>query len=660
MVGVTRSYFFLSSSRRMLIAAFGVLALASAGLAPEHAHSQVQAARGDREAAYSFVFQDADVGQAAREVFEAIGVSYTIDPSASGRISFRIEQRLSKAQLLQAFEAALAANDIALVRNGETLLVTAKTRARSAATMRSLGDGPRSLGYEIVAVPLSFVSPTEVAKALDAISGKGLVLHANDSLGLIVLGGGGQELKSALDTLQLLDQSSLREARLRWFDLGNAAASTVAAELETMIKASGVSGLSVVPLKRLNGILVFGRTDKALNDITPWVYRLDAPTKDTATSLWVYHPRNTSAEALGKTLNSVLGGQNAFEQTTTTSRNIGSPLAGSGQTSLNAGETATLAGTATTATGGGSVLGSSGEENVRAAVDKDTNTLLISAPAWRWVQIQKTLAELDKPQSQVLIEASVLEVTLGDNFKFGVDWRVFGNDHHIQAGNTSSDGGLIGPTYPGFSITFLDTDVQAAINALGARTSVEVVSAPKIITLDNRTARLQVGDQVPIVTQSSQSTQNPNAPILNNVDYRNSGVILTVTPRISGENRIILEVSQEVSSVIQTKSSGIDSPTIQQRKFESTLTLRDGGVVALGGLISRTRNEGNSGLPGLKDVPGLGRLFKTTTRDIARTELIVLLRARVMTEADQSDTALRNLFNDMRELNARGLLDGRL
>ncbi len=641
--------------RSAVLGACAVLALEGGSMALAPSVAFAQAARAEREASYSFAFQDADVGQAIREVFDAIGVAYSLDPSVTGKISFRIEQRLTRAQLLQAFEAALAANDIALVRNGESLIVTAKTRARSVSSLRSLGDSPASLGYEVVAIPLSFALPTEVAKALDAISGKGLVLHADDRLGLIVLAGGGQELKSALDTLQLLDQSGLREARLRWFDLSNAPAATVAGELEGMVKAAGISGLNVLPLKRLNGILVFGRTEKALNDITPWVYRLDVPTKDTATSLWVYHPRNTSAESLGKTLNSVLG-QGSLESSATST--VTSPAIRDtiGQTNLSAGETATIAAAPSSSSG----ASFASHEIARAAVDKDTNTLLVSAPSWRWVQIQKILAELDKPQNQVLIEASVLEVTLSDNFKFGVDWSLLADSGRIQATNTTGKTGAITPTYPGLSVTFLSTDFQAAINALGARTGVEVVSAPKIITLDNKTAKLQVGDQVPVVTQSSQSTQNTNTAVINNVDYRDSGVILSVTPRISGEDRIILDISQEVSSVIQTRSSGIDSPTIQQRKFQSTLTLRNGGVVALGGLISRTRNEGNTGIPVLKDVPGVGRLFKTATKDTARTELIVLLRARVMSEADQSDTALRSLFNDMRELNARGLLDGRL
>lgn len=607
---------------------------------------------GDREAAYTFAFQDAELGLVVQEVFGAIGVPYAIDPSASARISFRIEQRLTKAQLLRAFEAVLAANDIALVRNGDTLLVTAKTKARTTAAIRS-GDNPvRAGGYEIVATPLSFASASEIAKALEAISGKEVVVYADDRLGLVVLGGSGSDLQSALETVKIFDQSGLQGARIRWFDLTNASAATVAGELESLIKAAGMAGVSVMPLRRLNGLIVLGQTAKALDDLGPWVARLDAPVRDTATSLWVYRPRNTSAESLARTLNGVIGGQTGL----TTSAAPSSPSRPSETSPRRNGQAADRdEPIVSTGAGAGGF-----DEDTRISVDKDTNALIVSAPVWRWVQIQRILAELDRPQSQILIEASVLEVTLGDNFRFGVDWKVFGNDHHIQAGSIGGKTGLIGATYPGFSVAFLDTDVEAAISALGARTAVEVVSAPKIITLDNRTARLQVGDQVPVVTQSAQSTVTPNAPVVSNVDYRNSGVILNVTPRISGENRIVLEVSQEVSSVVQTDTSRIDSPTIQQRKFESTLTLRDGGVVALGGLISRSRNQGSTGVPGLKEVPGLGRLFKTTTRDGARTELIVLLRARVMVDPDQVDATMQALFADMRELKARKLFDAPL
>lgn len=650
MTSVTRNLWRLAPARPSLVALTASLALAaltsSAAVAQARAPLALQAV--EREAAYIFAFQDADVSQAVQEVFGAIGVAYTIDPSVSGKISFRIEQRLTRAQLLQAFEAALAADDIALVRNGETLVVTAKTKARSTASVRPIGDGPHRMGYEIVAVPLSFAAAGEVTKALEAISGEGSVIYHDDRLGLVVLGGGGQSLQSSLETVKIFDQSGLQGSRIRWFELSNASAATVSGELEDLIKAAGISGLTILPLKRLNGLLVLAQTTKALDELAPWVSRLDAPTRDTANGFWVYHPRNTSAEALSKTLNGVIGGQSALDVSTSNPTNERSS-APARSSDVQASPLATPRSTSSTA-----------DEPIRVAVDKDTNTLIVSAPLWRWIQMQKILGELDRPQGQILIEASILEVTLGENFRLGVDWTVFANDQHVQVSSVANKVGAITPTYPGFSVTFLDTDVKAAITALGARTSVEVVSAPKIITLDNRTARLQVGDQVPIVTQTSQSTATPNAPVINNVDYRNSGVILNVTPRISGAGRIVLEVSQEVSSVIQTQTSGIDSPTIQQRKFESTLTLRDGGVVALGGLISRTRNQGDTGVPGLKSVPGLGRLFKTSTNDGARTELIVLLRAKVMTEVDQADGPMRALFDDMRELKARGLLDAPL
>jgi len=595
----------------------------------------------DRGASYTFAFQDAPISQACEEVFGALGLFYTIDPSVSGTLSFRIDQRLTKAQLLQAFEAALAANNVALVRSGETLVVTSKTRARSAATVRPLGDGPGRAGYEVIAVPLSFATASEVAKALSAISGEGIVLYADDKLGLMVLGGAGREIQSALETLKVFDRSGLQGSRIRWFDLAQAPAASVAADLEAMVKASGVGGLTIVPLKRLNGILLFGRTDQSLDEITPWVSRFDVPIKDTAASLWIYRPKNTSAEALAKTLNSVLTIQTGGEGMRATGSAAASDTGSSGQAQPPA------------VRGADSV-----DEAVRAAVDKDTNTLLVSAPAWRWTQIQKILEEIDRPQAQVLIEASIMEVSLSNDFRFGIDWSILGDGDRLRARSVSNNTGQIGPTFPGFSLTFIDTDIQAAVKALGARTSVEVVSAPKLLTLDNRTAHLQVGDQVPIVTQTSQGTTSGDAPVINNVDYRNSGVILSVTPRISGEGRIVLEVSQEVSSVVKTETSGINSPTIQQRKFESTLVVKDGGVVALGGLISRSRNRGDSGVPGLKNVPGLGNLFKTSSDDTGRTELIVLLSAKIMRDDASSNAAMQDLLADMKELQARGLLNG--
>jgi general secretion pathway protein D len=293
---------------------------------------------------------------------------------------------------------------------------------------------------------------------------------------------------------------------------------------------------------------------------------------------------------------------------------------------------------------------------VRIGVNKASNSLLIFASPSRWVQIQRILGEIDRPASQVMIEASILEVRLSNDLKYGVDWSALSTSGKLGVNSIYNDSGTIGPSFPGFSVTYLSGDIQAAVSALGSKTDIEVVSAPKIVTLDNHVAKLQIGDQVPIVTQSSQSTTTGTAALINTVDYRNTGVILNVTPRITGDNRVVLDVAQEVSSVAKTITSGIDSPTIQQRKFESTLVLENGSVVALGGLISRTRTHNDVGMPGLSKIPMVGNLFKSDSRDDARTELIVLLTARILSDKTSTDQTMADLLADMHEIESRGLL----
>lgn len=593
--------------------------------------------------AYTFAFQNAEIAQVVQEVLGEANVPYVMDPGVSGKISFRIEQRLTKAQLVAALETVLAANNVAMVRNGDMLMITPQAKAKASAEIRQGAPSSRASGYEIVAVPLSYAQPTEVARALDAVSDAKSVLYANDKLGLLLLGGSGQQLHSALETLKIFDQSAFQESKIRWHELSQAQAVTVGAELERIVQGAGLVGVAIVPLKRLNGVIVFGRSAESLDEIGKWVQRLDTPGKEVASTLWVYRPQNSSAEALARTLGGLFGGMGGQGFTPVVASASAPSTPSSGPTAEAAPPTPL------NLSGGGAP-----EDEVRISVDKEGNALLFFTSPTKWVQIQRVLNEIDRPQRQILIEASIVEVTLGKAFQFGVDWSVFSGDLQISA--VQNEAGVVRPSFPGVSITFINDDIEAAVRALGTRTDIEVISAPKIIALDNKTARLQVGDQVPVVTQSSQSTNSSDAALISTVDYRSTGVILNVTPRISGQNRLVLDVSQEVSSVAKTNTSGIDSPTIQQRRFESTLILQDGGTVALGGLISTTRSNGDSGVPWLKDIPAVGALFRSQGRDNSRSELIVLLRARIIVDAASADRAMADLAADMHELESRGLL----
>jgi general secretion pathway protein D len=597
-------------------------------------------------------------------------------------MSFRIERRLTNGQLLEAFEAALKTSEVAMVRQGDALLLEPRAKAKGSAGLATLGGGGvHGVGYETLAVPLAYAAPSEVAKALQAIAPSDIVVYVDDKQGLLILGGDPPELEAAVQMIRTFDHSGLEAAKIRFFELAQAPADTVSQDLDKVLQASGVSGVTVVPLKRLNGLFVFARTASALDQVGGWIAKLDVPSREPADGFFTYHPRNVSAEELSEAITSVLTGRQASSARSpgggvarASSSGGGFRLSGSasgGQGAAYGGgygggafagggaaaQSATPAQTATAtrdfaATPGGGEDASSG---MRVGFDRGSNTVLVMAPPGRWIQIQKMLQEIDRAPSQVLIEATILEVTLNDQFNLGVDWSVVGADGQLTAQSINNSSGKVGPTTPGLSVTFLGKNLQAAIHALQARTAVEVISNPKILALDNHQAQLQVGDEVPIISQTGQSTTSPGAPVINSVSYLGTGVILDVTPRISGD-RIYLDIDQEVSGTTSNTTSGIDSPTIQQRRLQTTLILDNGGLVALGGLISSTKSTGDTGTPWLNRVPILGLLFKSSSKTLDRTELIVLITAKVVNDKASADRVMSDLLADMKEIERRGLL----
>lgn len=604
----------------------------------------VGAQAAETRAVYSFAFRDADIVQVVQEVLgSALGLSYSVDPAVAGKMSFRVDRRMTKAQLLEAFELALGSSGIVMVRQGDTLLLIPRSKAAGASGVRSADAPAAQAGYETVVAPLSFATPSEVAKLLGTMGPAEVVVSVDDKAGVIVLGGTRREIEAALQTIRVFDRSGMEGARMRWFELSQASAAALAIEVNQLLQSSGTTGGSVTPLRRLNGLVAFARTSDALDEIGRWITRLDVPVRDEAATLWVYKPRNVSAESLSRALAAVLPGAEAPGLLTQGAAG-GSSTAGAAPKEGNS--------TSTSASPSG---GATADGAIRIGVDVESNSLLISAPSTMRSQIVQVLTEIDVTPTQILIEATILEVTLSDEFRLGVDWSVLSEAGKLKITSTDSSAGGVSPTFPGFAISYIDDDIRAAVDALGGRTSVEVVSSPRIVALNNRTARLKIGDEVPVVIQTSQSATSPDAPRVVDIQYRSTGVILDVTPRVSGDS-IVLNIAQEVSSVARTTTSGIDSPTIRQRRLESTLLLRDGGVVALGGLISSARSEGDTGLPYLKDIPMVGTLFKNQNRDLRRTELVVLLTARVVRTPEDTNRLTGDLIEDMDEIKSRGLV----
>ena len=285
----------------------------------------------------------------------------------------------------------------------------------------------------------------------------------------------------------------------------------------------------------------------------------------------------------------------------------------------------------------------------RLVPDEVNNSLLLLATQSEYRTIELALKKLDVPPKQVMIEAILAEVSLTDDLQYGVQWFFQTGGNQFTFSEVAS--GEVAPKFPGFSYFYSGSaDAQAALSALASVTDVKVLSSPKLMVVNNQTASLQVGDQVPVATQTAVAVTDINAPIVNSVQFRDTGVILNVTPRINEGGLVMLEIVQEVSSVIPTTTSAINSPTIQQRRFSSTIIVHDGDTVVLGGLIRETISKGRSGIPILKDIPLLGALFRSSSRSIGRTELIVLIRPRIAGSAQEARMTLDYLSKQFHNL----------
>ena len=288
-------------------------------------------------------------------------------------------------------------------------------------------------------------------------------------------------------------------------------------------------------------------------------------------------------------------------------------------------------------------------KSVRIIANRDKNAVVILATPEDYKMVEQAIQRLDVPTLQVVIEATIAEVTLTDKLNYGLEWFFKGGSSTVTLSDAAT--GAVAPL-AGFSYLLSSSKAQVVVNALSQVTKVDVVASPQLLVLDNQSARLQVGDQVPIATASAVQTITTTAPLVNSISYRDTGVILEIRPRVNNNGTVFLDVSQEVSAVANTQTSTIDSPTIQQRRLRSTVAVADGQTIALGGLIRDNRNRGRSGIPILSDIPVIGALFGTRNVAADRTELLVLLTPHVVHNSEDMRAASLEMQQRMQALMA--------
>jgi general secretion pathway protein D len=593
----------------------------------------------------------ASIPQAAKSVFgDVLELNYTVDPRVAGSITLQTTKPVTKAQLASAFESALHENGAAIVSSGGTYRIVPLADAKQS---MALNDGdPAMPGTRPQVIPLRYVSAAEMQTVLDPMVPPGMVLRADQNRNAIILAGSAKEIAALRETIAVFDVDWMRGMSFALVPVRSSSPAAIVQDLDQVFQTQkgplkGV--VRFVPNQRLKSVLVISSRSKYLKDATRWIKKLDVLSENTEESLHVYHVQNRSAAELAKILTAVLesgaspaqamaqasGGQVAPKYAPATLADNGvadatGAITGGPETPAN-GVDAAPAPLEMQAVPEDAPIP---QKRTRVVADDANNSLLIFSTLVEFERVKQVLEEIDSVPNQVLLEAVIAEVSLDDDLKFGVRWFLGETNNH----GTFSDAvtGAVSSVFPGFSYFLKSNDISFTLNAISSVTNVRVLSAPSLVVLDNKSAVLQVGDQVPIVTQSAKAVTAGDAPIVTNVELKDTGVILKVTPRVNDSGLVTLDIEQEVSSVVKTTTSGIDSPTIRQRKMKTSVVVQDSEALALGGLIQERETTGKSKVPVLGDIPLLGAAFRNKNDAVARTELIIFIRPRVIRDLNEA------------------------
>jgi general secretion pathway protein D len=625
------------------------------------------------------------IPRAAKSVLgDMLGLNYTIDPRLTVPVTVQTSQPVSRDEVIQLFEASLRNAGASIVEsNGVYRIIPTDQAATSLPRIRVNNERPSgtAIGTTAQVVQLKYISASDMKRVLDPMAPPGSVVRADDARNVIVLQGGQNELSAMLEAVQIFDVDVMRGMSMAVVPVRTSSPETIADELRTLFGADrdgptrGV--VQFIPNRRLGAILVISPNSGYVTRARSVIQRLDSHAQTQEKQLFTYPVQNRPSKELADILQSVFA------------REIGTNAVGGADPSGQAGSRAVAPrfGTQTlrtgNAAGGGSGLGSGAgggsvfgqtlqqaqagqqqqpanrpsagggplvplqeeqaapngrdpqrdEPRLRIVADDANNALLIFSSTNDYKRVKRVIENLDVVPNQVLIEATIAEVTLNDDLKFGVRWY-FQNRNQVQSATfTNLASGAVSSVFPGFSYALRALNAQITLDALNEITNVNVVSSPSLMVLDNRTATLQIGDQVPVATQSGTFT---TGAVVNSITFKDTGVILNVTPRINDSGRVLLEIEQEVSSVVKTTTSGIDSPTIRQRRVRTTVVVNDGEALALGGIIQDQGSQGSEQIPILGDIPLIGNAFKQKTNGIRKTELLIVITPRVVRDQNEA------------------------
>jgi len=610
----------------------------------------------------SLNFDNADISVVIQTIAELLHMNYIVAPTVRGRVTIQTSEKLPVSSLLPVLEQILAVNGFVAVKSGEFFKIVPANQARQEAVETVLQEQAPSVGTGLVTkiVQLHYISVGAVIKILTPFKSPAGVYQAYEPAGLLLLTEVPAKIDDLLKIVEVLDVDTFASIQVELYPVRYAGVEDLARELTQIVTqvftaaGRGRSLFRIIPVPQVNSIMVFSGESGLAANIREWIAKLDQPVSEANERIFVYPLSHATAETLAAVLEKVFSRDPAKGQTRSASASPEAvpPVTRTAPASRQTRAVQTRVAPPQSISSSSEGVASSGAAPVVVVADKDTNSLIIQTAAWFYPTVVEIISKLDKMPKQVLIEVLIAEITLDDSNQFGISWNLkgqgpvsaFGEQHNFMSSTAQNLSGLAQST-SGLSIMLTEANrLSAVLKASADASKLNILSAPHILTTNNKEAKIDIGNEIPILkTRTTASAgQDPNT-ITNDIEYRSTGVILTVTPHINEGGYVTLDVLQEVSDAQKTIVGGIDSPTIRKRVAKTTMVIRDNQTLVVGGLIQETRTNSRSGLPWLSKLPLIGFLFGSSEVSIKKTELVVLITPHVVNNVEEGELLTRQI-----------------
>jgi general secretion pathway protein D len=629
----------------------------------------------DGKGEYSLNFDDADLGEVCKVILsDILGRNYTISPQVSGKVTLQTTKPLSKSELMPTLEMLLSINNAGIVEQEGMYLIKPANEAVYNTSIKTIGSSALPSGYQTQVIPVHNASAADLAEILKPLMPEKAQVNADTKRNILLVSGSGSELSRIIDVVNTFDVDIMRGRSFGLFTPAHVDAAKIIDELDQIFndkstgsktstdKSSGDksagekstdpnSFFRFIEIERLNAILAITHNAKYLHDIESWVLRLDKTSSEAAGGVNVYRAQHVDAVDLADTLGSIFGsGGSSGSRSASIASGRRSTSASNKKKSSDSKDSLsdrTLSdrtqNTRNNSLGGSSVGG--GEAmmpNVKIIADEGNNALIVVANSEEWSKIQRVIKQLDVLPLQVLIDATIVEVTLKDDLQYGIQWYFM----HENGGSNEISGGSVRPNISfqdigkgvasgGLTYLFASNsgDIKALLQANATKNNINVISSPSLMVLNNQEASIKVGDTVPTLTSSTTNTSSSTdngSNVTSQITPVDTGINLSIKPRVNSGGLVLMDILQTANQAIKNDTSEIDSPIIQKREIESSVAIQSGETIVLGGLIKEDNTNNKSGVPVLHEIPWIGSLFGGTTRNKDRSELVVLITPRVV------------------------------